>query len=139
MPFAKENETVSKKKLWSGRIISILVILFLLFDGITKLLKIDEVVKATVQLGYPENIIPVIGVVLLICTIIYLIPRTSVFGAVLLTAYLGGAVATNLRISNPLFSNTLFPVYIGILLWAGIFLQDNNLKEIIPFKSKVGN
>ena len=136
MTSENQSGTVSKKKLWTGRIMSIIVILFLLFDGITKLIVVEEAVNGTVQLGYPESTVQVIGLILLVCLIIYIVPRTSVFGAILLTGFLGGAVATQLRIGNPLFSNILFPVYLGILLWGGIFLRDNKLKGIISLKSK---
>jgi len=135
MHSATLTATVPKTRVWTGRIISIIAVLFLLFDSITKLIKIDSVVKATAQLGYSENLIPVIGSILLICTILYIIPRTSILGAVLLTGYLGGAVASNLRIGNPLFSHTLFPVYFGILIWAGLFLRDNRLRDFISLKS----
>ncbi|MCL4467687.1 MAG: DoxX family protein [Deltaproteobacteria bacterium] len=125
---------ISKKELWGGRIISALVVLFLLFDSITKLMRVDAVMKATVKVGYPPDTIPVIGLILLVCTIIYVIPATSILGAVLLTGYLGGAVATNLRIGNPLFSNTLFPVYFGILVWGGLFLRDRRLRSLLPIR-----
>ena len=125
---------ISKKELWAGRIISAVVVLFLLFDSITKLMRVDAVMKATAKVGYPADTIPVIGLILLVCTIIYLIPATSILGAVLLTGYLGGAVATNLRIGNPLFSNTLFPVYFGILVWGGLFLRDRRLRSLLPIR-----
>ena len=125
---------ISKKELWGGRIISALVVIFLLFDSITKLMRVDAVMKATVKVGYPPDTIPVIGLILLVCTIIYVIPATSILGAVLLTGYLGGAVATNLRIGNPLFINTLFPVYFGILVWGGLFLRDRRLRSLLPIR-----
>lgn len=125
---------VSKGRLWTGCILSILPALFLLLDGVMKLMKPEIVVKTTVEIGYQENIIVPLGIVLLICTVLYLIPQTSALGAVLLTGYLGGAVATNARIGSPLFSHILFPVYIGVLLWGGLFLRDPRVSALIPFR-----
>jgi hypothetical protein len=125
---------VSKARLWTGRILSALPVLFLLMDGVMKLVKPEFVVKATVQLGYPESIIFSLGIVLLICVILYVIPRTAVLGAILLTGYLGGAVATHARVGDPLFSHTLFPVYVAILLWGGLYLRENRLRELISLR-----
>src|SRR5438132_5638354 len=104
MQSAIEDTPVSKKALWAGRIISVLPALFLLFDGVMKLVKPAFVVEATVQLGYPESVIIGLGIVLIACTIFYLIPRTSILGAILLTGYLGGAVATHVRVGDPIFT-----------------------------------
>ena len=125
---------VSKKKLWTGRIISALASLFLLLDGIGKLVKPAPVVEGTVTLGYQETVILPLGLVLLACTILYVIPRTSVLGAILLTGYLGGAVATNVRVGNPLFTHVLFPVYFGVLIWGGLYLRDKRLRALIPLR-----
>jgi hypothetical protein len=125
---------VSKARLWTGRILSALPVLFLLMDGVMKLVKPEFVVKATVQLGYPESIIFSLGIVLLICVILYVIPRTAVLGAILLTGYRGGAVATHARVGDPLFSHTLFPVYVAILLWGGLYLRENRLRELISLR-----
>jgi hypothetical protein len=125
---------VSKKMLWAGRIMSALPALFLLMDGVMKLVKPEPVVKATVQLGYPESVIVGLGIVLLACVILYLIPRTSVIGAILLTGYLGGAVATHVRVGDPLFTHTLFPVFFGVLLWGGLYLRDTTLRTLIPLR-----
>ena len=125
---------VSKGRLWAGCILSILPALFLLLDGVMKLMKPEIVVKTTVEIGYQENIIVPLGIVLLICTVLYLIPQTSALGAVLLTGYLGCAVATNARIGSPLFSHILLPVYIGVLLWGGLFLRDPRVSGLIPFR-----
>lgn len=122
---------VSKGKLWAGRIISVLPALFLLLDAIGKLVKPKQVVDATVQLGYNENVIVPLGIVLLICTVLYLIPRTAVLGAILLTGYLGGAVATHVRTGESLFS-IVFPVIFGILLWLGLYLRDPWLGKLVP-------
>src|SRR5262245_23815653 len=122
---------VSRRALWAGWILSALPALFLLFDGSMKLFKPEFVVKATVQLGYPESAIVPLGVVLCTCTALYLIPRTAVLGAILLTGYLGGAVATHVRISAGLFE-IVFPVIFGGLLWGGLWLRDAQLQRIIP-------
>jgi hypothetical protein len=126
---------VSKGRLWTGRIMSALPVLFLLMDGVMKLMKPDFVVKATVQLGYPENVIVGLGIIVLVCVILYVIPRTAVLGAILLTGYLGGAVATHVRVGDPLFSHALFPVYVAILLWGGLYLREERLRALIPFRN----
>lgn len=132
----KQTESVSKKKLWTARIMSGICVLFMLFDSITKLLKTPQVIQATVKLGYPASLVQIIGLVLLILTILYVIPRTSIFAAILLTGYLGGAVASNLRMMNPLFSQTLFPVYFAVILWGGLYLRDDLLRKLIPLKKE---
>lgn len=124
----------SKQKLWAGRIISALPALFLLVDGAMKLAKPSMVVEATIKLGYPERVILGLGIVLLICTILYVIPRTAVLGAVLLTGYLGGAVATHVRVGDALFA-ILFPVILGALVWAGLYLRDDRLRALIPLRN----
>jgi len=123
---------MSKQKLWAGYILSGLAILFLLMDSIIKLLQLDVAVETTLELGYLASVVPILGGILLLCTIIYIIPQTSVLGAILLTAYLGGAIATHMRIGNPLFSHVLFPVYLGLMLWGGLYLRDTGLSQIIP-------
>ena len=125
---------VSKESLWTGRILGALSTLFLLMDGVMKLIKPAPVVEATVRLGYPESVIQSLGVILLVCTILYIIPRTSILGAILLTGYLGGAVAANVRVGNPLFSHTLFPVYVALLVWGGLYLRDRRLRGLIPVR-----
>jgi hypothetical protein len=117
--------------LWVGRIITALVGLFLLFDSGVKLMKAPSAVQGTVQLGYPENTVIPIGLVLLVSLVLYLIPRTSILGAILLTGYLGGATATMVRVSSPW---VLFPVVIGIMVWAGIYLRDDQLRALIPLR-----
>jgi hypothetical protein len=129
-----EPNQISKPQLWTGRIISLLAVLFMLMDGVMKLFKPQMVVDATVKLGYVEHHVVTIGVCVVIATILYVIPRTSVLGAVLLTAHLGGAVASNFRLDNPLFSHTLFPVYIAVLLWGGLWLRDEKLQAVFPFR-----
>jgi hypothetical protein len=125
---------ISKKQLWAGRILSGLAVLFLVFDGVMKFFmdKLPpEALKAGEALQWPMELMPAVGTVLLICTLLYAIPRTAVVGAVLLTGYLGGAVASHVRVSNPLFSHILFPVYIGIFIWLGLYLRDQRVKNLI--------
>src|SRR5215475_14185243 len=128
MQSGTQTAPVSKKKLWAGIIISALPALFLLFDGAMKLAKPPVVVEATVRLGYPESVILGIGIVLTACTVIYVIPRTAVLGAILLTGYLGGAVATQVRAGGGPFP-ILFPVIVGALLWGGLFLRDDRMSK----------
>jgi hypothetical protein len=133
MPLATQAP-VSKKMLWTGRVMSILVILFLLFDASLKVLRLAPALEATAKLGYPVSVVFPLGIVLLACTVLYGIPRTSVLGAILLTGYLGGAVATNVRVSDPLFGYVLFPVYVALLLWGGLYLRDERLRALIPLR-----
>jgi len=125
---------VSKKMLWAGRIMSALPALFLLFDGGAKLVQPAPVVEGTVKLGYPVSVILGLGIVLLASTLLYIIPRTAVLGAILLTGYLGGAVASNLRIQEGWFA-ILFPVFFGALIWGGLYLRDARLRALIPLRS----
>jgi hypothetical protein len=125
---------VSKTMLWAGRIISALVVLFLLFDALIKVMKLPPAIEGTTRLGYPESLVFGLGLLELVCVVLYVIPRTSILGAILLTGYLGGAVATNLRVGNPLFSYILAPVYFGVLIWGGLFLRDNQLRALIPVR-----
>lgn len=126
---------VSSRRLWAGRIISAIPAVFLLFDAIIHIMRIGPVEKGFVDLGYAASLAVPLGIIELICVILYVIPRTSVLGAVLLTGYLGGAVATNVRVGAPLFTNILFPVYVGILLWAGLYLRDNRLRAVFPVRN----
>jgi hypothetical protein len=126
--------SISRGTLWTARVLSGIAVLFMLFDGTIHLMTIPPVVDAFNQLGYPINLAVPIAIFELVCVILYLVPQTSVFGAVLLTGYLGGAVAANLRIGTPLLSNVLFPVYIGILAWGGLFLRDTRLRELFPLR-----
>jgi hypothetical protein len=125
----------SKGMLWTGRIMSALVVLFMLLDGVSHLLKPKQVVDAFVRIGFPVSLSVPIGVILLVCVVLYAIPRTSILGAILLTGYLGGAVVTNLRAGSSLFGETLFPVYFGILVWGGLYGRDARLRALIPFRS----
>ena len=125
------QNSVSKAALWGGRIMSWFAALFLLLDGVMKLFRPAVVVEATVKLGYPESVILPLGIVLTISTALYLIPRTSVLGAILLTGYLGGAVATHVRVGEGWFPIS-FPIIFGILLWGGLYLRDQRLRKLIP-------
>ena len=125
-----ESTGVSPRRIWAGRILTSLSALFLLMDGSTKLFKPPFVIEATARLGYSESTIVGIGVTLLVCTVLYLIPRTAVLGAILLTAYLGGAVASNVRAGTPLF-NMVFPILFGIMAWASLVLRDKRLESIL--------
>ncbi|HSZ54414.1 MAG TPA: DoxX family protein [Tepidisphaeraceae bacterium] len=113
---------------------SALPVLFLLMDGVMKLVKPSFVVQATTKLGYSESVIVPLGIVLLTCTVLYVLPPTAVLGAVLLTGYLGGAVATHLRHGDPLFSHVLFPTYVGVLLWGGLCLREPRLRALLPWR-----
>ncbi len=127
--------TASRKSIWAGRILSGLVVLFLIPDGIIKFIKPAPVVETSAHLGLPLSLANTLGILLLVCTAIYAFPRTSVLGAILLTGYLGGAVATHLRVGDPLFSHILFPTYLGVLLWLGLYLRDDRLRALIPLRS----
>ena len=133
MPSDMRPAPVSKGMLWGGRIMSALPALFLLVDGAMKLMKPEVVVKTTVELGYGEAVILPLGVVLLACTILYVVPRTAVLGAILLTGYLGGAVATHVRAGQGPFE-ILFPVLFGALLWGGLVLRDARLRTLLPLR-----
>lgn len=124
--------TISPARLWTGRVIGTLPALFLLFDGVMKLVKPSFVVEATVGLGYAESVILPLGIVLLVCTALYLVPRTAILGAILLTGYLGGAVASHLRAGDSPFE-ILFPVVFGALLWGGLVLRDERLSSLVPW------
>jgi hypothetical protein len=138
-PFAgtiRTNRTDSRRALWTGRVLSGLAVAFLIFDGASKLLEVQPVIDGTKQLGYPPDIVFSLGVTLLSCLLTYLIPRTSVLGAVLLTGYLGGAVATHVRVGNPLFTHVLFPTYVAALLWGGLMLRDARLRAFLPWRDR---
>ena len=126
-------DRVPKGRLWTGRVLSTLAVLFLLFDAVGKLIMPAQVVQAFVRLGFPASLGIGIGILLLICTLLYAIPRTAILGAVLLTGYLGGAVAIQMRAGMPLFE-TDFPVLFGLLVWAGIYLRDTRLRKLLPLR-----
>ena len=131
----REEPSVSRGRIWTGRIIAGLIVAFMLLDAAMKFLKPAAVTAAFVRTGWPIDLAVTLGALLLGSTILYVIPRTAILGAILLTGYLGGAVAANLRLHNPLFSNTLFPVYFGVLVWASLWLRDPRLRTLIPLRS----
>jgi len=120
--------------LWTGRILSALAVLFLLFDAVGKLLEVAPVVEGSTALGYPAGTVFTIGTIELLCLVAYVVPGTSVLGAVLMTGYLGGAIATHLRVENPLFTHTLFPIYVALFVWGGLFLRDAGLRAFFPWR-----
>ena len=130
-----ETAPVSAGALWTGRALSGVIVLFMVFDGVIKLPPLDIVTQTMVPLGWSAdaNVARMLGVIGLISTALYALPRTSVLGAILLTAYMGGAIATNVRVDNPLFSHTLFGVYLGLILWGGLYLRDPRVRALIPF------
>jgi DoxX-like family len=130
MPLETPQAPHSKGALWTGRVMSTLAALFMLFDGAMKLVKPDKVVEATTQLGFPESVILPLGVVLLVATVAYLVPQTSVLGAILLTGYLGGAVAAHVRHEDGLFP-IFFPVIFGALVWGGLVLRCPRLRSVV--------
>lgn len=125
------SATPGKARLWTGRVLSGLIIAFLALDAVMKFVQPEPVVKGTLEVGFPLTAILPLGVILLGSVILYAIPRTAVLGAILLTAYLGGAVATHVRMSAPLFSHTLFPVYFGIALWGGLYLRNPRIAAML--------
>jgi hypothetical protein len=134
MESASRVPRISPGRLWASRIVGALTILFLLVDTIVKVLRLPPAVESTVRLGYPENVVLGIGIIELVCLVAYVIPRTSILGAILLTGYLGGAVATHVRIGSPLLSHTFFPIYVGVLIWLALFLRDDGLRILLPVR-----
>jgi DoxX-like family len=128
-------KTVSKTMVWAGRVLSGLLVLFLTFDSVIKFVKPPTVTETFAHIGWPDRLALNLGIVLLVCTLLYAIPKTCILGAILLTGYLGGAVATHTRIGDPLFSHILFPVYLGVLLWGAVFLRDERVRALIPLRS----
>jgi hypothetical protein len=129
-----KNASSSKKGRRAGAVLSGLAVAFLLFDSVMKLVKIQPVVEATEKLGYPEATARPLGLVLLACLALYVVRRTAVLGAVLLTGFLGGAIATHVRVEDPLFSHTLFPVYVAALVWGGLYLRDARVSALAPWR-----
>ena len=122
---------ISGKARWTGRVLSGIPVLFLLFDAIAKLLRPPMVVEGTKQMGWPVSSIVPLGIILAAAVILYVIPRTSIFGVIVLTGYLCGAVAAHVRIGDPLFSHVLFPIYVAVFLWAGLWLRNRRLREVL--------
>ena len=126
----------SNRAYWAGWVLSGLVIAFLLMDAAMKLMALPVVLEAGAPLGLPgADMARGLGTVLLVCTVLYMVPQTAVLGAILLTGYLGGAVATHMRVGSPLFTHVLFGVYLGILLWGGLYLRDARLRALIPIRA----
>jgi hypothetical protein len=121
----------SARARWAGRILSGIAVLFLTFDMGIKLLGVKEAVEGTVQLGFAPHHLPILGVIQLVCLVVYLTPRTAPLGAVLWTGYLGGAIAAQLRLDNPLFTHILFPIYVAALLWGGLYLRDARVRALL--------
>ena len=128
---AAPNSGSSKGQLVTGRVLSGLALAFMAFDTAMKLFMVPDAVKGTAELGYPESALFGIGVVELLCVIAYAIPRIAPLGAVLLTGYLGGAIATHVRVGNPLFSHVLFPAYVAALIWGGLYLRDLRVRALL--------
>lgn len=122
----------SNKRVWAGRIVSALPVLFLLFDGTIHIMRIPAVVAGFAQAGFPISTAVPLGIIEIVCIILYVIPRTSVLGAILLTGYLGGAVATNVRQQLPMLGYVLAPVYVAVFIWGGLWLRDNRVRSLIP-------
>jgi hypothetical protein len=131
MSLVTHDVPVSSKRLWAGRIVSFLPALLLLFSGTMKLLRVPAVIEGMAHYGYPEHLLLSIGMLEIGCTIVYMIPRTAILGAILMTAYLGGATATNVRVGDPSF---IGPVLAGVLIWAGLYLRDGRLSALIPMR-----
>ena len=135
MTDASQPAPISNGALWAGRTLSAVVVLFMLFDGGIKLVPLDVVTESSTQLGLPAtaNFARGLGLLGLVCTALYVFPRTAVLGAILLTAYMGGTVATHLRADSPVFSTMLFGVYLAVMAWGGLYLRDNRVRALIPF------
>lgn len=118
----------------AGLVCTAVVALFLTFDMSLKVLRLAPAVEGTTALGYPAGSVFWIGIIELVCLAFYLVPRTAVLGALLMTGYLGGAIATHVRLSNPLLTHTLFPIYVALLLWGGLYLRDERLRALVPFR-----
>jgi len=123
-----------RRTLVVGYVLTGIVSLFLAFDTVLKVGQFTPAMEGTIVLGYPASRVAPIGLIELLCLALYLIPRSSVLGALLLTGYLGGAVATHVRIGSPLFSHTLFPIYVALLVWGGLYLRDARLRDLLPFR-----
>ena len=131
---ASAHTPAAKKRVVAGWVLTALVALFLTFDTVLKVLQLPAAVQGTTELGYPAHTVLWIGLIELVCLAAYLAPPTSVLGALLLTGYLGGAIATHVRVGNPLFGYVLFPIYVAVLLWGGLYLREPRLKELLPFR-----
>lgn len=133
-----ESVVLSRKALHAGRVLSGLAMAFLAVDAVGKLLKPPAVVEGTTQLGFPEGVIVPLGLIQVVCLATYLVPRTAVLGALLWTGYLGGAIATHVRVGSPLLTHTLFPIYVAALLWLGLWLRDLRVRALLPLRATPG-
>ncbi len=131
VPLQASTATHSTRSRRIGVALSGVAVLFLVFDVVMKFIVTPEAVQATSELGWPMHHMPLIGMIELICLTLYLIPRTALLGAILWTGYLGGAIATHLRVDNPLFSHTIFPIYVAAFIWAGLYLRDARVRALI--------
>jgi hypothetical protein len=132
MPYAAP----SKPQLWTARILTGLAFAFLLMDTVMKVLQLSPAVQGTIALGFPASAVLVIGLLELVCITLFIIPRTSVLGAILLTGYLGGAIASQVRIGAPLLTHILFPTYVAALCWVGLYLRDDRLRSLVPLRAR---
>ena len=132
--FSSEPSAVDTRMRRAGWVVSALGMLFMAFDASMKLLQLPVAVEGTTSLGYPAHVVSTLGVVQLVCLIVYAIPRSAVLGAILWTGYLGGAVATHVRIENPLFSHILFPTYVALMFWGGLWLREPRLRALVPLR-----
>ena len=130
MQSSTQDSNISKKMVWAGRIVSAIPVLMLTFSAVVKLIKPADVLTEFARLGYPESVVIGIGILELLCTVVYVIPRTSILGAILLTGYLGGATATHVRIGDPF----IYPVIFGVMVWAGLYLRDAQVRSLIPLR-----
>jgi hypothetical protein len=128
-------ESSAKKRSIAGYMLTGLVAAFLTFDTVMKLLQLAPAVQGTTELGYPAGTVVVIGAIELVCLVLYLVPRTAVLGALVLTGYLGGAIATHVRVGSPLPTHTLFPIYVALMVWGGLYLRESRLRELLPFRT----
>ena len=130
-----QAQPISKAALWTGRVLSTLIVLFMLFDGGIKIAPMAVVTETMVALGWPADpgVARLLGAIGLISVALYAYPRTAILGAILLTGYFGGAIASHVRIGNPLFSHTLFGVYLGVIMWGGLYVRDRRVRALLPF------
>ena len=128
-------ESSAKKRSIAGYVLTGLVALFLTFDTVMKVLQLAPAMQGTIELGYPASTVLTIGLIELVCLVLYLVPRTSVLGALVLTGYLGGAIATHVRVGSPLPTHTLFPIYVALMVWGGLYLRESRLRPLLPFRT----
>lgn len=135
-PLVSTQNTPKSAARWAGRVLSGLPVAFLIFDAAIKFAHPAFVTEAAARIGFPDSLTVPLGVILSACLALYVVPRTAVLGAVLLTGYLGGAVAIHLRVGDPLFSHTLFPIYFGVMLWGGLYLRDARVRAAVKREAR---